>query len=134
MRTSKVSISPEDVKLILDELELNRPFEACGVLVGVYEGDIAYVKRTVPIKNSRRTERSFELDPVEFYNAWDTAEKENMDLIGVYHTHPESNARPSDWDQKSMENSPPIWLIAGIDGIFAYELFDMGIREIAILR
>ena len=134
MHASKVSISQEDVKLILDELELNRPFEACGVLVGVYEGDVAYVKRTIPIKNSRRTERSFELDTVEFYNAWDTAEKENMDVIGVYHTHPESSAIPSDWDRKFMKNSPPILLIAGINGLFAYELIDRVIREIDILR
>ncbi|RNI15004.1 M67 family peptidase [Methanohalophilus sp. RSK] len=120
MTTSKISIAQEHLSLILEELESNRPFEACGVLVGINEGSVAAVKRAVPVSNSRRTQYSFELDPTEFYRIWDHAEKEGMDVVGIYHTHPANAARPSEWDKKSMRNFPLIWIIAGIDGVFAY--------------
>lgn len=130
---TKVSISPEDVLFILEELESNYPFEACGVIVGIHEKDVVSVKRTVPVNNSRRTQRSFELDPMEFYRVWDDAEKDSMDVVGVYHTHPDGLARPSYWDRKSMENSPPIWIIAGIDGVFAYRLIEGEIMNVDII-
>ena len=131
--SDRVRISKEDISLILDELESNRPYEACGVLVGTNEGDIFAVKRAVPVENCRRTERSFELEPMQFYRVWDSAEKEGLDVIGVYHTHPSSLARPSDWDRRSMENSPAIWVIAGVDGIFAYRLVDGTIETVEIV-
>ncbi|ADE36219.1 Mov34/MPN/PAD-1 family protein [Methanohalophilus mahii] len=120
MTASKIGISQEHLSIILEELESNRPFEACGVLLGINEGYVASIKRVVPVKNSRRTQYSFELDSTEFYRIWNDAEKEGMDVVGIYHTHPANTARPSDRDKKSMRNFPLIWIIAGNDGVFAY--------------
>ena len=117
-----IRISKNDTDLIFDELENNRPFEACGVLVGSQEEYIITVKQAVPVKNSNRTERSFELDPTEFFNAWNGAEKEGLDIVGVYHTHPASPAKPSAWDKNTMQNTSDVWVIAGIDGLFAYRM------------
>ena len=122
MSDIELHISKNDITLILDELEANRPFEACGVLVGIEGRDIVTVKQAVPVKNSKRTERSFELDPTGFYKVWSDAEKEGLDIVGVYHTHPSSPSKPSDWDKKTMQDTSGIWVIAGIDGIFAYRM------------
>ena len=133
MSDIELQISKNDITLILDELEANRPFEACGVLVGGEEGDVVNVQRAVPVKNSKRTERSFELDPTEFYNVWSDVEKEGLDIVGVYHTHPSSPAKPSAWDKETMQDAYGIWVIAGIDGVFAYRMVEGMVETVEIV-
>lgn len=103
------------------------------MLVGRYESDRLVVKKVVPITNSKPSDRSFELDPKEQYDAWIMAEKEGMDIVGVYHTHPGSYARPSLWDKETMENYQTLWVIAGIDGIHGYH-WDDGIQPVDIVE
>ncbi len=130
---SKLKISRRDLDLIQAELEANSPYEACGVLVGTIEGDTAVVDKAVPITNSNRTTRSFELEPKEFYNAWNNAEKNGQEIVGVYHTHPRSSAVPSLWDRETMQNEPSVWLIAGADGMRAY-VWDDGVKVVEVVE
>ena len=129
---SELRISRRDLDLIQGELETNSPYEACGVLVGTIEGEAAVVEKAVPITNSNRTTQSFELEPKEFYNAWNNAEKNGREIVGVYHTHPSSSAVPSQWDRETMQNDPSMWLIAGADGMRAY-LWDDGVESVEII-
>ena len=117
--------------LIQQELEANKPYEACGVLIGTINSTTANVEKTLPIANVKRTHRSFELDPQQFYNAWNDAEKNGKEIVGVYHTHPVSCAVPSPWDRETMENDPSVWLIAGADGMRAYVWKD-GIKAVKV--
>ncbi len=129
----ELKISRQDRALIQSELEASNPYEACGVLIGTVNGSTALVEKTLPVTNVRRTRRSFELDPRQFYEAWDAAEKEGKEIVGVYHTHPVSSAVPSLWDRETMENDPSVWLIAGADGMRAY-VWDDGIRPVKIIE
>lgn len=137
MPGSRIRITDEDLSLIRHELGANSPYEACGVLVGLIERgemDTVTVKHTVPIKNSNRTERSFELDPAEFYKAWTCAQDTGLDIVGIYHTHPLSPARPSTWDMEYMQQEQNIWVIAGADGIFAYRWTDDMVQDVEIVK
>ncbi len=116
----ELKISSKDIDLIKSELEANKPYEACGVLVGTINGSTALVEKALPVTNVKRTRRSFELDPEEHYNAWNEAGKNGMEIVGVYHTHPVSSAVPSLWDRETMQNDTSVWLIAGADGMRAY--------------
>lgn len=118
--SNQICISDKDLTIIQRELEINRPFEACGVLIGLTDGHTVKVKRTIPIKSANRAERRFKLDSIELYKAWNDADKEGLDIVGIYHSHPLNPAKPSKWDIEYMQNEQHIWLIAGIDGIFAY--------------
>jgi proteasome lid subunit RPN8/RPN11 len=129
---SELRISRLDLELIQGELEANSPYEACGVLVGTIDRDTAVVEKAVPITNSKRTSRSFELEPKEFYNAWNNAEKSGKEIVGVYHTHPRSSAVPSVWDRETMQNDTGVWLIAGSDGMKAYVWVD-GVKGVEIV-
>ncbi len=117
---NEIKISRRDIELIQAELEANKPYEACGVLVGTINGSTAHVEKAVPITNVKRTRMSFELDPKEHYDAWNEAEKNGKEIVGVYHTHPVSSAVPSLWDRETMQNDTSVWLIAGADGMRAY--------------
>jgi proteasome lid subunit RPN8/RPN11 len=129
---TELKISHGDIELIQAELEANRPYEACGLLIGIINGNTAYVKRSLPVTNVKRTRTSFELDPEEHYDAWNDAEKKGMEIVGVYHTHPVSSAFPSLWDRDTMQNDTLVWLIAGADGMKAY-VWEDGVKAVKIL-
>ena len=128
---NEIKISKKDMALIQSELEANKPYEACGVLIGTINGNVALVEKALPVTNSKRTRRSFELDPKEHYKAWNEAEKNGKEIVGVYHTHPVSSAIPSLWDRETMENAPSVWLIAGADGMRAY-VWENGVKAVEI--
>ena len=125
----EIKILKRDLDIIRSELEDHKPYEACGVLIGTLVGNTAIVEKALPITNSKRTRRSFELDPKEHYEAWNEAEKNGKEIVGVYHTHPVSSAVPSLWDRETMQNDASVWLIAGADGIRAY-VWDNGLKSI----
>jgi proteasome lid subunit RPN8/RPN11 len=125
----EIKIFHKDLTTIQSELETHKPYEACGVLIGRLDGRTAIVEKALPITNSKRTRRSFELDPKEHYNAWNEAWKSGKDIVGVYHTHPVSSAIPSTWDRETMQNYASVWLIAGVDGMRAY-VWDNGLKAV----
>jgi len=129
----EIKILKRDLDIIRSELEAHKPYEACGVLIGTLVGNTAIVEKALPITNSKRTKRSFELDPKEHYGAWNEAEKNEKDIIGVYHTHPVSSAVPSLWDRQTMKNDTSVWLIAGADGMQAY-VWDNGIKFVKLME
>ncbi|VVB86824.1 Desampylase [uncultured archaeon] len=128
---NEIRISRLDIGMIQQELESNKPYEACGVLTGTINGSTALVEKALPVTNVNRTRASFELDPKQFYNAWNEAEKIGSEIVGVYHTHPASSAVPSLWDRMTMENDLMVWVIAGVDGMRAY-IWDNGIKPVKI--
>lgn len=128
-KIEKLKISRKDIDLINSDFEENKPFETCGVLIGTVHGNIANVEKAIPITNIKRTSVTFELDPIQLYNAWNDAEKNGKEIVGIYHTHPNNTASPSLWDIKTMENVSSVWLIAGIDGMNAY-ILDGNMRTI----
>lgn len=125
----ELRIPQKELDIILKELATNKPYEACGVLIGTIDDRLANVEKTIPVTNVKRTKISFELDPREFYVAWNNAEKSGKEIVGIYHTHPASSPVPSPWDSETMENDPSIWLIAGMDEIRAY-VWEEGIKVV----
>ena len=129
----ELRIPRTELDLILAELEENKPYEACGVLIGTIDGMTAHVEKARPIKNVKRTHRSFELDPKEHYTVWNEAGKNGKEIVGVYHTHPVSRAVPSLWDRETMQNDTSVWLIAGDDGMQAY-VWENGLKNVKIIE
>ena len=124
-------ILQKDLDFIQIQLEINKPYEACGILTGTTIDTMVNVKRVIPITNIRSSEVSFELDPLEFYDTWNDADNSGNEIVGIYHSHPFYSARPSSWDIDTMKNVPLIWLIAGLNGIFGY-IYDDGIENVKI--
>ena len=69
-----------------------RPFECCGLLAGT-EGSIT---RTLRAKNAADLFGiRYEIDPREFLHLNREIDDADLDLVGVYHSHPFSRAYPS---------------------------------------
>lgn len=74
------------------------PRESCGLLIGRVEGRRHRVERVVATGNRRSERDRFEIDPRELLAATRAARAEGLELLGVWHSHPDAAARPSERD------------------------------------
>ena len=81
------------------------PEECCGLLLGNFEED-SKVKRVAearPIGNVFRKEERYHrytIDPKEFLTVESEAETKGFEVVGIYHSHPNAPARPSQFDRE----------------------------------
>lgn len=77
------------------------PNECCGFLYGLRNGKRAVVKRIHPAKNERATNRShrYLIAPEQYLEAEALADAWDLELLGVYHSHPDHRAVPSSYDK-----------------------------------
>jgi proteasome lid subunit RPN8/RPN11 len=75
------------------------PLEACGLLAGVVpEPDNAEVRALYPAANLAASARVYELDPRAMLKAERDAEASGQQIVGVYHSHTHTDAKPSPTD------------------------------------
>jgi proteasome lid subunit RPN8/RPN11 len=75
------------------------PLEACGLLAGTASEDFnAEVHSVYPTDNVAASARVYEVDPKAMLRADREAEAVGDQLIGVYHSHTHTDAKPSPTD------------------------------------
>jgi proteasome lid subunit RPN8/RPN11 len=70
------------------------PVEACGILAGA-NGKVEKLYEMTNIDNSSD---HFMMDPKEQFAVAKDVRSEGLELLGVYHSHPQTPARPSEED------------------------------------
>lgn len=79
--------------------ELSYPAEGAGFLLG----RTGMVMDILPIGNARENEarhNRYLFTPADYAHAEDSAAQRGLDLIGVFHSHPDHPSRPSDFDRE----------------------------------
>ena len=78
------------------------PHEACGLLVGRRREDAVEVVRAVTARNmSARPRHGYEVPPEDWCAAYRDAARSELDIVGVWHSHPDGVAVPSRADAES---------------------------------
>ena len=79
------------------------PEECCGAMFGRAEAGTAVVCRALPLENAFEGPRAkrYEIRPADLLAADRLARHEGLDLIGIYHSHPDCNAYFSETDLKN---------------------------------
>jgi proteasome lid subunit RPN8/RPN11 len=101
-----IRIEPEAWDIMLSHARSTYPNECCGAMLGSNEGDEKTVRIAVPLENAFDGEQSarYELRPEDLLAADREARRRGMDLIGIFHSHPDCDAYFSKTD---LENSCP---------------------------
>lgn len=79
------------------------PHETCGLLLGTRNGGenrVTLVRQTRNI-NAVRAQDRYELDPNDYLAADREAQAAGLDIVGIWHSHPDHPARPSETDRAS---------------------------------
>jgi proteasome lid subunit RPN8/RPN11 len=82
------------------------PNECCGAMLGTTDGEQKVVKVSLPLQNAFEGAQAarYELRPEDLLAADKAARERQMDLIGIYHSHPDCDAYFSKTD---LQNSCP---------------------------
>ena len=78
------------------------PHECCGLLLGRAGDGAVRVDEVVQARNAnaeRRHDR-YEIDPEDFLRADARSRERGLDIVGIWHTHPDHPARPSETDRE----------------------------------
>ena len=121
-----ISISPEGLSAIREHGERDYPYECCGLLIGRFDADgVKIVVETYPISNAREESAKrnrFLIEPEELMRGERYAANKKLDVVGFYHSHPESPAVPSQYD---LEHAWPTYsyIIVSVMSQKAVDLF-----------
>ncbi len=79
------------------------PNECCGAMIGSNGGDEKLVRVAMPLENAFEGVQAtrYELRPQDLLAAEQTARARQMDVIGIYHSHPDCDAYFSETDLKN---------------------------------
>jgi proteasome lid subunit RPN8/RPN11 len=69
-----------------------RPREAVGLLAGSAAGEVS---RVLPLDNIAPGDRAFLADPFSQYNALRRLREDKLELLAIYHSHPDGGVDPS---------------------------------------
>jgi proteasome lid subunit RPN8/RPN11 len=96
-------ISKSLIKQIKKHGETHYPEEGAGLLLGQFQGELRDVQKLLPLENqfeaSSRHNR-YMIEPEEMIHAEMKAEELGLDIIGVFHSHPNHPAIPSEFDRE----------------------------------
>ena len=95
------------IKELLIEDAVNRfPDECCGFLFGAEnENKNRIITEILVVENSKQGDktRRFEISPIDYIKAEQHALENNFLLLGVYHSHPNHPAIPSEHDRTAAQ-------------------------------
>ena len=103
------------------------------MLLGEKIDDAWNVKEVFLTENIDKSQTNFTISPEELLKGYQLAEKMHLELVGVFHSHPNSDTTPSDMDKKFMQNNPVPWIIfSGITNDLTAYMLDTDVIEIPI--
>jgi proteasome lid subunit RPN8/RPN11 len=98
-----IEIATEPWKTMVRHAERIYPKECCGAMLGRMEGGAKLVTEAVPMENAYAGEQGdrYELRPEDLLEADRQGRARGLDLIGIFHSHPDCDAYFSSTDLKN---------------------------------
>jgi proteasome lid subunit RPN8/RPN11 len=93
-------------KLIVQDAIETYPDECCGFLYGNEDSNgRRFITQARVVKNVKDGDkrRRFEISPQDYLEAEKYAEEQQLELLGVYHSHPNHPAIPSEHDRAAAQ-------------------------------
>ncbi len=129
---SIVLAQKEKDKLVTHAIS-EQPSESCAMLFGKKVGDNWNVKEVFLTQNIDDSQTNFTISPEELLKGYQIAEKNQLEIVGIFHSHPNSDAIPSNTDKKFMQNNPVPWIIfSTVNNDLRAYLLDSDVIEIPI--
>jgi proteasome lid subunit RPN8/RPN11 len=102
-----LTLDPHHLQQIKTHAEHIYPQECCGLLLGQHHGDrkiVVEVRSTPNVwaaseADSLDTTRRYAIDPKDMLIAQQEGRDRNLNIIGIYHSHPDHPAVPSECDR-----------------------------------
>jgi proteasome lid subunit RPN8/RPN11 len=108
-----LKINDQNLESINLHAEKTYPDECCGLILGYLSHDVKTVVEVIPTENVWNTEkdnftenqeeystrRRYTIAPFFMLQIQKEARNRNLNIIGIFHSHPDYPAIPSEWDR-----------------------------------
>ena len=125
----KIILKQSDRKILSQYSENQKPKESCALLFGK-DNQVLDIFLT---ENIEESSINFTISNEQLIEGYKIAEEKKMEVIGIFHSHPNSDAFPSNTDKKFMQSNPVVWIIySGINKNFRAFVLESDSVEIQI--
>ena len=132
--TKSIIISNSDVKTLIEHAKSEDPKESCALLIGSETEEGWNVKEIFLTENMDDSKINFTISPEEELKVDTIARKKDMEIVCIFHSHPDSDAIPSGTDKKFMSVNPFPWIIYSCetDEMNCFVLKNKSLEQISI--
>ena len=125
----KIILEQSYKKILSQYSENQKPNESCALLFGK-NNQVLDIFLT---ENIEKSPINFTISNEQLIEGYKMAENKKMEIIGIFHSHPNSDAFPSNTDKKFMQSNPVAWIIySGINKNFRAFVLESETIEISI--
>ena len=129
----KIIISKQFKEDLVQHANKQNPYEACAILLGNTDEETWQTTEIFLAENIDKSEINFTISNKQLLEGYKRAEEKGLDIVGIFHSHPKSEASPSDTDVKFMKGNPVPWIIySGLTKEMKAYLLDSEIIQIPI--
>ena len=108
---NSIYISTSQKQILINHADKQKPNESCALLLGHTKNNNVVVEDVFLTDNVENSPIDFTISPEQTLQVYTNAQKNKMEVIGIFHSHPNSKAYPSSIDQKYMKINPYVWII-----------------------
>ncbi|MBI5378342.1 MAG: M67 family metallopeptidase [Thaumarchaeota archaeon] len=107
----EIVITKKQRDVLANHAQSNFPNESCALLFGNKNSETCTVSDVFPAENTEKSPINFTISNVELLKGYKDAEMKRLDVVGIFHSHPHSEAIPSLTDKEFMVGNPVVWVI-----------------------
>jgi proteasome lid subunit RPN8/RPN11 len=129
-------VLPSEVRAEIEGwIRAGYPEETCGLLIGRHHNGRTETARATQAKNlnRQRARDRYELDPADFLAADLGARESGLEIVGVWHSHPDHPAEPSETDRAAAWEGWSYVIVevtrAGVAAVRSWRLQDERFHE-----
>ena len=125
-------LTKKQKEILINHAQSNFPNESCALLFGTEESEICTVKDIFLAKNTDDSPINFTISNEELLQGYQEAEQKKLGVIGIFHSHPHSEAIPSLTDKKFMGINPVIWVISNKHDEFMAYILESSVIQVPV--
>ena len=104
-------LTKEQRQILSSEAINKKPNESCALLFGKKDNGKIIVSEIYTAENIEKSTINFTISNEQLIKGYKIAEDKGLEVIGIFHSHPDSEPYPSETDKKFMEINPVTWVI-----------------------
>lgn len=130
-------LSQSQLDAVLEHAKSCKPEEACGILAGSSDDNgVGTVERVYLMENAEHSTTFYMMDSREQFRVFDEMEREGLEPVAIFHSHPHSPAVPSVHDMELAFYANSLYLIISLMNeepeCHAYRIADKKVSEAGI--
>jgi len=128
-----ITLTQSQKQILSNHAETENPNEACAIVFGTKTDENFKVEKIFLTENTEKSPVNFTISAEQILEANKIEQDSPLKIIGIFHSHPNSQAYPSNTDKKFMDLNPVIWIIySGVSKEFKAFRLESAIKEVKI--